>query len=137
MDVSKFRVEILFFGVTVFAVFFAWTLEIKLDTQTIPTSLNGLTSSISLIIGFTIALIAFVFSTFLENYYDYIRRIYFTIALLVSAASLLWTSYANLMVGSYQTAFRVGMSALALSLVTLFDFLYFFASELRRRQSQT
>jgi divalent metal cation (Fe/Co/Zn/Cd) transporter len=56
-----------------------------------------------------------------------------TIFFLVLAAGLLWTTYANLMLGSYENAFRVSMTALALSIATLTDFLYFFMSELARR----
>lgn len=127
-----YEISIIFLAISSFV--YVWTNKIELDPQLIPTILNGLTASISLIIAFTSTLVTFTFSKLIEKPYQHITRMFFTINFLVLTAALLWTTYANLMLGAYENAFRVSMTALALSIAILMDFFSFSVSELARRQ---
>lgn len=107
-----------------------WTTDISLETQFIPTIINGVSSSISLIVGFTATAISLTVSREEFKASQHKNRIIWTIILLILAILFLFFTYLELIDAKYQSALRLAMSGLAISFCTLFDFLGFLCSKL-------
>lgn len=110
-----------------------WNTNLLLETQFIPTVLNGVTTSISLIVGFTATTIAIMISKPfkpVENKY----RIGFTTVMLATPIFILFVTYFELMNAEYQLALKYAMIGLIISFCTLVDFLTFLGSKLERME---
>lgn len=117
----------------IFAILLTYSIldtDITLCDQFIPTTLNGVTSCTSLIVGFTATAVAVTVSQF-KNPRD-APRITITILFLSVSIVLLFYAYAAIMDKQYHLALKSGMIALVVSISTLIDLVFFFALKLRR-----
>jgi len=89
--------------------------EISLETQFVPTLLNGITSCTGLIVGFTITVIVITISQF-KNPHD-TTRIAFTLLFLLFSVGSLFGGYTELMHHRYYTALETALYGLVLSFV--------------------
>jgi len=105
------------------------TRQLSVDTQLIPTIINGVTSSTSIVVAFTGALITLAFSKRSElRQHSY--RVALTMNLLAIAIAMVCTAYFGLMIGQFQEALKASWVGLTISIVTFFDFLVFLISDL-------
>ena len=124
MSKSQLFADIL---VLIFAFLFLlaiWNTDISIETQSIPTILNGLTSSISLIVGLTATVVTIAFSRSFKLAQDWFR-IGFTVVTLWLPIVLLCIAYLQLMEVKYQLALKTAMIGLVISLSLLGEFLSF------------
>lgn len=109
-----------------------WVTHVTLERDAIPTVINGLTSSISLIVGFTGAIITIVLTNPSFKRARSMVRIIITIITLALAIGVLWTTYSCLINAEYDSALKVSMTGLLISLYILIDFLGFLSSQVFR-----
>ena len=105
-------------------------MEISIEPQFIPTIINGLSSSVSLIVGFTVTAVIITISRQLFKPSQNKYRIVFTIVLLIQPIIILFFGYSHLMKAKYQLALKYAMISLIFSFFILFDFVAFLCSEL-------
>lgn len=129
-----FEIALLLPGI--FVVYYTATREISIKTDFVPTVINGLTSSISVIVAFTGALITLVLSGSIFNFSasEKRTRIMPTIVMLGVPLALLWTSYSYLLDANYDGALKVAMIGLLISLQVFMDFMGFLTSRFSTSQ---
>lgn len=102
--------------------------DIVLDTQFVPTTLNGVTSSVSLIIGFTATILAIAVS---KPQFRDVSRIKAIIILLLFPIIFLMRAYVELLYyTNYELALKNAQIGLIVSFVILTDFLFFLIDRL-------
>jgi hypothetical protein len=112
MDRFRIYYYVLSFVSLVVAVWIGFFLDIKIETQYIPTLVNGITSSLSVIVGFTGATIGIMLRE-IEKHDKKAKEFYFrTLALLMLPLTLLWTTYTFLTVDMPQLSVNAALSGL-------------------------
>ncbi len=107
-----------------------WIAKISVETQSIPTVLNGIVSSISLIVGFNATAIAItITSPKIETYQDKTRLAVVIFALLLPISEI-FLAYVTLFSAHYHVALRHAMTGLTLSLGILWNFIQFLGQKL-------
>jgi len=110
-----------------------WTTNIDLDPQIIATVLNGLTSSVSLMIGFTATVIAITFSKSEFRPLEDGNHIKGAITFLGLAGLLLVVAFFELLKDSnFQSALRFALSSLTIGVTVLFDFLGYLLDKMEK-----
>jgi len=134
IKLSGFEIALL-----IMAIFsFGYTLiaEIRIDEGTIPEIVNGIASSISLIVGFTFAILTLaITSKIMGDPQLYVRRTEWTMILLGFAVVLLWTTYTQLMDAKYFVAFKIVMIAFAIVIIVFMDIVYFVLRQEREKDN--
>ena len=123
-------VDILVATILILSLIPTWAMDISLESHFVPTIINGISSSISLIVGFTATAIAITVSRPLFKHSQDTKRIIYTIIFLIPAIASLFLAYNELMRAEFQLALKYGMTGLSISFVILFDFLAFLCSRL-------
>jgi len=109
----------------ILAIFSTWISEILLETQFIPTSVNGLATSTALAIGLSATFLTLGFSNkFFSGEWDIIVMIMLLLIALFSIASLS-NSYYQLGLGELHTSFRYAMTGFYSAGLMLFEGLLF------------
>ena len=115
--------ELALIPIMAYYVYYTYTRQISIDSNLIPTVINGLVTSISLIIGFTAAIFTFTLSRQAERV-RFNRRQEWKIALLLFVPiALLVTLYDTLLSGDTVLALRFAMANLGIALAILADVL--------------
>lgn len=114
---------LLFLGILL--ILSTWVDEIILETQFVPTIVNGLTSCIALIVGFTATSIAIGFSNPRFNLGENIGRIMVIMLVLTFSCGCLYNAYGAIMIARYYEALRYARTGLVIAILVLFDFLGF------------
>ena len=122
-------VETVFILMFAFSLAYIWTKEIAIPTEQIPTITNGLVSSISVIIGFTGALIVFTMSKDTGKLELSSSRSVFYIIGIGGSLSLFWSLYNYIMEGNFILAFKIAMVSLLLASTILIDFIAYYMKE--------
>lgn len=95
-------------------------LKINIETSAIPTLVNGLTSSLSVIVGFMGAFIGIMYRE-VSKKDKKARTFYFgAMFLMIAPLTLLWTTYSFLTMGWLETAVRYGLFSLIITLYMFF-----------------
>jgi hypothetical protein len=106
------------------------TENIAISHDNIPTFLNGMISSISMIIGFSGAIRVFTLSKQWDNLQLGSARPVVYVALIGLPIVLLWTIYSNLFInGDLVYAFKLGLLDLAIASSVLVDFIGYYCRE--------
>jgi hypothetical protein len=113
---------------TIFLLIAFWTTDVSIENQFIPTLVNGITSCISLIVGFTITAIAIAISQF--KHPKDAGRIAITLILLMFPILSLFYAYGDLMDREYFAALKFAMYALIIAAMTLYSFVVFLTLKL-------
>jgi hypothetical protein len=114
-------------GLALWAFYF---LPIKVSNETIPTIINGITSSVSIIVGFCGVVIGVMFRQ-LESTLK--ERLFVSIILpLGLLITMLWVTFSFLTMGLYDFAIRWSLFDLILSVYTFLALVILFAKELIR-----
>jgi hypothetical protein len=107
-----------------------WTENIAISQENIPTLLNGMITSISMIIGFSGAIMVFTLSKQWDNLQIGSVRPLVYVALVALPIVLLWTIYSQLFLnGDLVYAFRLGLLDLAIASSVLVDFIGYYCRE--------
>jgi hypothetical protein len=121
--------DLLLFLLFIFVSISIWTYSISVASEIVPTVINGVTTSISLAVGFTVASIGIAVSnpTFqTSKTIEDKPRILLTMSLLIFAVGLLWSTYWQmLIIVDYQLAVRTSLTGLLLAISILIDFVTF------------
>jgi hypothetical protein len=117
--------ETVFIIVGTISLFLFWTQTIFLETELIPTVLNGLISSTGFSVGFTATLIGLGLKKELFKLQTCRRRFAITLFLLVVPVVTMFLSYGALVLGDYYKAFRWAITGLIVALCTVLDFVGF------------
>ncbi len=129
MDKAKRDVYIVIavtFGVIIYVSAF---MPIKVGEQIIPTVINGVTSSMSIIIGFSGAFIGIMLREIKKD--KKMRQFYvISMVLLLMPLMFLWTIYSVLTSGFYELAIRYGLTALITTLCIFFVIMIYTVREL-------
>ena len=129
---SKAQIIIDFvFAVQAFAsMVIAFVSPVSLEPQFIPTIVNGITSSIGLVLGFTVTTIAITISQAPFKAVENKLRISFTLMLLVFSVLMLNLTYTTLAGADLERAFRYAMIGLHISVFLLMDFIAFLTAKM-------
>lgn len=104
-------------GVVLFAVaFIAIFQETHIEPQNIPAVVNGLTSSLSIVIGFSGAIIGILYREIGEANREAKNSLFAAIVVLIIPVFLLLTTYNFLILGMYSLALKYGFISLILTL---------------------
>lgn len=128
-----------YLGATIIAIIQIWTEEIKLEMGDIPTLLNGLISSISMITGFTGTIIALMYRQFSEES-GYVRflLLFISLSLLFPIGSIERGYYTLFTKGDYEGVLKESLTGLFVALFILFSTieLFVFTALLRWSKSK-
>jgi hypothetical protein len=117
---------IVFFAVSVFITL---TRNLPQFNDQIPSLINGMVTSISMIIGFSGAILVFT----LSKQWEYLKlgssRPIIYLVLFTLPLGLLWTVYSYLLDGNFDGAIKVAMVDLSLASVILIDYLAYYLRE--------
>jgi hypothetical protein len=137
----KFKLsEILLVVFVVGSFYFTWRRNINIQYDQIPSIINGMVTSVSMITGFSGAIMIFMLSKQWEKLKLGMARPLIYLVLLGLPLSLLWTTYSLFLDGNFDYALRMSMSNLAIASAILIDFLAYYARETvihMRRQTDT
>jgi cytochrome bd-type quinol oxidase subunit 2 len=131
---GKFQISIYAISITVF-VAAIWTcifLTIKVNDQVIPTLVNGITSSISVVVGFCGVIIAIMFREI-----DDIKAkkfLFVAIILLLIPLTMLWSTYSFLTMNMSELAIRWSLSALISALYIFIAVVIYIVRETEKKQ---
>ena len=117
--------ELALLSFSVSALIYLVRTEIPVKEDIIPTIINGLVSSVSVIVGFTGILITFAYSNKLIDlsHRESRYRLIIIVALLTLSLTFLWTMYMTIIVGGFYLAFKLAMVALLLAVGAMVDFM--------------
>ena len=116
MDKIEAYIYIVFFVAIIEVIYVNWFLYIKIEPNLIPTLVNGITSSSSVIIGFTGAFIGIMFRE-MSKKDKKSRNFYFiAIILLILPLTFLWSTYFFLTTGWSEFAVKYALSSLIITL---------------------
>ena len=103
-------------AVTVVAIVWAALFNVRISPETIPILINGITSSTSVIIGFSGTIIGIMLREIDKS--DRKTRVFYMliIALLALPLTMLWSTYVFLAMNWLETAIRYSLSGLILAL---------------------
>ena len=104
---------------------YVWNRDIAISPEQMPTVVNGLVSSISVVIGFTGALVIFTMSKDRGKLGLSTFRSFLYIAGIGASLSLFWSLYNYVMDGNFTLAFRIAMVSLDIAAAVLVDFIYY------------
>jgi hypothetical protein len=110
-----------------------WTIFLlnpTIDVQYVPTLVNGLTSSTSVIVGLSGVIIGIMFREIGEGNPRAKGGLVSSIFVLALPIALLWTTYAMLTMGEYESAIKFGLSGLIFALYLFLSLIIFVAKEL-------
>jgi len=107
------------------AIYGAWTEEILLKDQFIPTSVNGMATSTALAVGFAATSLTLGFSNKFFSGEGDIFVMFMLLLIAVSSVVSLSDSYHQLALGELQTSFRYAMTGFHFAVLMLFDGLLF------------
>jgi len=118
------KIQIYFYLITIVTVFeLIWVngfLDIKIESSLIPTLVNGITSSLSVITGFMGAFVGIMFRE-IRKKDKKARNFYFWVMVLFAVPlNFLWTTYFFLTVGWSENAVKYALSGLILTLYMFF-----------------
>ena len=113
------------FFLVIVGIYSAWTEEILLETQFIPTSVSGMATSTALAVGFAVTSLTLGFSNkFFSGEGDILVMFMLLVVALFSVASL-GNSYYHLGLGELHTSFRYAMTGFLSAFLVLADGLLF------------
>ena len=114
----------------ILAVSVIWITPINLELQYVPTIMNGLASSIGLMVGFTGVLITFTFSQRLLKSEEVTSRISWTLVILALSAFMLFAAYYTLSDSRLHVALKCSLTGLSIAFGIFFDFIIFLNEKL-------
>jgi amino acid permease len=120
-------------AVLVAVVWVCFFLNVNVNDQSIFTLVNGITSSTSVIVGFSGAIIGIMFREAKEKHDNKARLFLFiAIAVLMIPLTMLWTTYAMLAIGGMWTsiAVRSGLGGLIMAFYVFSVVVIFIAEQL-------
>jgi len=123
---------------TILAILFIiidWTSEIKIEAQYIPTILNGITSSVALIVGFTVSSITLTITRKLPRPIG-ATRLGITIFILLFSVLTVFIAYSRVFLSDFHYALKHAMMGLDISVIMLFDFIIFLTMPLFENSRQ-
>jgi len=112
---------------------FVWTTEMPIETHHIPTIVNGMTTCISLIVGFNLTALTILISK-LSEYYPETTKIVDSAFLLAVPIIMLLTAYFGLVLSEYQLALKFAFSGLDVAFLILLPSLVFFGKKLHTQE---
>jgi len=127
---ARYAISIAVFVAVVWACIF---LYVNVNDQSIFTLVNGITSSTSVIVGFSGAIIGILFREAKEKQDNKARLFLFkAIAVLMIPLTMLWTTYAMLTIGGMWTSMSVrwGLSGLIMAFYVFSVVVIFIAEQL-------
>jgi len=107
-----------------------WSLDISLETQYIPTILNGVTTATSLFVGFTGTLIAMSAPKATRHKW----RISLAIIVLTVPMVVLFNAYIQVVMGHFQTSLKFALTGLIVSFFSIANFADFLSGLWRKRK---
>jgi hypothetical protein len=110
------------FGIT-------WARNNTIPKEQIPTVINGLVASISMIIGFNGAIMVFILSRRWESLKLGSARPIIYVSLVGIPIVLLWSMYSIFLDGNFDYALKMAMTDLAIASAVLVDFLAYSSRE--------
>lgn len=126
----KFAVfELILVVFVVASSFVTWSRNITFSTDLIPSIINGLVASVSVITGFSGAIMVFTLSKQWEKLKLGNPRPVIYFILIAVPLALLWTVYSYLLDGDFITAIKLSMEDLAIAMTILVDFLAYYIRE--------
>jgi hypothetical protein len=131
--------ELLIVVFVFFSLVVTWTRNITIQNDQIPSIINGMVASISMIIGFSGAIMIFTLSRQWEKLKLGMVRPIVYLLLVGFPLALLWTMYSYFLDGNFDYALKMSMSDLAIASAILVDFLLYYTRETiihMRRQTQ-
>lgn len=114
----------------IFGIVVSLTAEVSVEIQFLPTIINGIISSVSLMIGFILTSIALTITRSSLEPLKHRSRIVFTLILLMYPIGTLFASFVLLALGEFQNAFRSAMVGFIGSMVLLLDYAVFLTNKL-------
>ena len=112
-----------------------WATEISIETHHIPTIINGITTSIALIVGFNLTALTILISK-LSEYYSETTRTIDCAFLFGIPIVMVMSAYLALMTVEYQLALKLAFTGLTTAFLILFPSLIFFGKKLRRKERE-
>ena len=106
-----------------------WTRNIAIPHDHIPSVINGIVASISMITGFSGATMLFTLSKQWEKLKLGMTRPIIYLALIGLPLVLLWTMYSYFLDGNFDYALKMAMSDLAIASSILLDFIAYYLRE--------
>lgn len=126
----KFKVGEILLTVFICGTFYyTWTRNIAIPHDQIPSIINGMVAAISMIIGFSGAIMLFILSKQWDVLKLGMTRPMIYLVLVGLPLVLLWTMYFNLLDGNFDFALKMSLSDLAIASVILVDFIAYYARE--------
>jgi Ca2+/Na+ antiporter len=136
---NKFKLYLYVFTIVliVAVIWVIFFLNIKVSDQVIPTLVNGITSSMSVIVGFCGALIGIMFREIDKN--DSKTKVSYIVVIVVLSIPLtmLWTTYCFLTMGMSEFAVRYGLSGLIFALYIFFAVVIYAVTTLSDEKRKT
>lgn len=135
---DKFRASYIGISIAVFVatLWAAILLNVGIDEQAVPTLVNGITSSMSIVVGFCGAIVGIMFREIGTNPKTK-RNLLISLIALMAPITFLWTTYSFLAMGFYSLAVRYSLSGLILTLYIFIMLLVFVAEALSSQLEKT
>lgn len=116
--------------ITVIATIWVGFLNIGVGNEAVPTLVNGITSSMSVIVGFCGAIIGIMFREIGTKDSEARNRLVVFLALLMAPITMLWTTYSFLTMAMYAFAVKYALVGLIYALYIFVGLIIFVAREL-------